>query len=73
MMYHLEYEAKDEEVLHNSCKWVKKMGLFKKFFGQFANYVKNPGEDAGEGKKATWGTMITRHGSINLCTGLVQL
>ena len=73
MMFQLEYDAADEIELHNCCEYARKMGLLKRYLGQFANYVKNPGEDASDGEKSTWGTMIARHGSINLSVGSVGL
>ena len=73
MMFQLECDAINEVELHNCCEYARKMGLWKQYLGQFANYVKNPGEDASNGEKSTWGTMIARHGSINLSVGSVGL
>ena len=73
MMFQLEYDACNEVELHNCCEYDRKMGLWKRYLGQFANYVKNSEENASDGEKSTWGTMIARHGSINLGVGSVGL
>ena len=46
----MEHKEDDSEKLHIRMNHAKKLGLIKAAFGQFANYFKNPGEDAGVGK-----------------------
>ena len=73
MMMSMEYKEEDEEELIKRMDHAKKLGLLKKTFGQFTNFFKNPGSTCSVAERTTWGTVISRHGSINLSMGSVLL
>ena len=51
MILYLEYTPANEEELMNRLKYVEKMGLLKKYFGEYCYQLKNPGTDSTKGEK----------------------
>ena len=70
---HIEYEPGDVAKLKERGFAAAEVGLWKKYFGENSWFAENPGKNCNATKKEDFGRMINRHGSINLCLGLVSL
>ena len=73
MVLHLEHKPEDAYDISFRCQFANKRKLFKKYFGKFCFFLVGPQKALGEGERAKLGTMIARHGSVNLCMGCVPI
>ena len=73
MAVHLEYKPEDEDMLLRRMMYAKKKGLVKKYLGKFAYPIATPKEQLPERDRPNLTRMIARHGSVNLCMGVVKV
>ena len=70
---HIEVATEDEHTLQSVLEYMKRNGMFKANFGEFAWLVINPGWNATFSEKDTLGSLVERHAAVMLCIGKVPL
>ena len=70
---HTEVASEDEHTLQSVLKYMKKNGMFKSNFGEFAWLVINPGWEATICEEEILASLVERHATVMLCIGKVPL